>query len=415
MPSLIIVLPQDLPAAGAQFDHVLTADGRTVASQSRSPLALLPPSVPGGEVVALVPAQALSWHKVKLPRGSSAQGSPRLRSILEGLLEEHLLDDPAQLHFALAPGARDDTPVWVAVCDRAWLRSARNMLEQAGRPFARIVPEFAPPAAQDAEGPPPDALCVVGTPEDAHLVFVRNGAPVVLPWSQAAVVLADWPETSDILAEPAVAALAENGFKRRVGLQQSGQRWLASSRAGQESGWDWNLAQFDMANSGRARSWKRVTDFFAGLLQSPRWRAARWAFGALLVVNIAGLNAWAWAERASLNAKQQAVRDVLAGTFPQVKVVVDAPVQMARELALLRQAAGGSSSADLDSLMASFGAIAPDGIAPAAINFAASEVLLKIPGLGDAQLLQIQEGLKKQGLAVRTDGDSLLIKAGAKP
>ena len=58
--------------------------------------------VRAGEIVAVVPARALSWQQVTLPQGATAQAS-RLRAVLEGLLEEHLLDDPAQLHFALQP------------------------------------------------------------------------------------------------------------------------------------------------------------------------------------------------------------------------------------------------------------------------------------------------------------------------
>ena len=54
-----------------------------------------------GEVVAVVPWQCLSWHAVTLPPHSG----PRLSAVLQGLLEEQLLDDPAQLHLAVAPHA----------------------------------------------------------------------------------------------------------------------------------------------------------------------------------------------------------------------------------------------------------------------------------------------------------------------
>ena len=52
-----------------------------------------------------MPAAALSWHQVTLPQGSMS-GAVRLRSVLNGLLEDRLLDDPESLHFALEPGAR---------------------------------------------------------------------------------------------------------------------------------------------------------------------------------------------------------------------------------------------------------------------------------------------------------------------
>jgi general secretion pathway protein L len=441
MSTLIIILPQDLAATATQFDYLLTPDGRAVASQSRAAAALLPLGGPS-DVVAVVPAAALSWHQVQLPKGTLARGflsdsnTSRLRAILEGLLEEHLLDDPAQLHFALAPGARDDAPVWVAVCDRAWLKAALQLLEP--REISRLVPEFSPAvlglqtetvrggaeAAADGGRPAESAnntLHVIGTPDDARIVFAQNGIPTVLALSPGAVALAAWPESAAILAEPAVAALAESLFKRRVGLQQNGQRWLRACQTDWNSGWDgagaggWNLAQFDLVNSSSTRSWKRVAGWFAALARSPRWRMARWAAGALLVANLVGLNAWAWMDRASLNAKQQAVRDTLTSTFPGVKVVVDAPLQMNRELALLRQAAGGASSGDFETLMASFGALGLDNKALSAIEYRANEIRVKGLDLSGPALAQAQEQLKAQGLVLRADGDSLLIQAEASP
>ena len=55
------------------------------------------------EVWALLPAAALSWHQVSLPAG--LQRNPaRLTAALHGLLEEQLLEEPEQMHFALQPG-----------------------------------------------------------------------------------------------------------------------------------------------------------------------------------------------------------------------------------------------------------------------------------------------------------------------
>ncbi len=431
MTTLIITLPPEPPLATAQFDYVLTPDGRTVAGHSRVPAALLPPA-PNGEIVAVVPAQALSWQAVQLPRGTLAKNflsessTPRLRAILDGLLEERLLDDPAQLHFALAPGARDDAPVWVAVCDRAWLRTALQSLEQAGRPVSRIVPEFAPPGPAgagtndsgnghgngngDAAGAAPDAaLHVIGTPESAHIVFANASGVTVLPLSHTSVALAAWPDALPILAEPAVAALAEGFFKRPAALQQSAERWLGAANSG------WDLAQFDLVNSGRTRTWKRAAGLWKALWQAPRWRAARWSVGALAVVNLLGLNAWAWKERTTLDAKRLAVREVLTRTFPGVKVVVDAPVQMARELTVLRQATGGASNGDFEAILASFGALALGDSASTAIEYVANEVRFKGLGLASSQVAEAAGKLKPQGYAVRAEGDSVVVKPEVNP
>ena len=432
MTQLIIILPLELPEVSSQVDYVLSPDGRAMASHSRAALSLLPQPA-NAEVVAVLPAQALSWHEVQLPKGLLAKGflsesgSPRLRAVLEGLLEERVLDDPGQLHFALAPNAREGAPVWVAACDRSWLRAWLQALESNRHAVLRIVPEFAPGESQlngaDNESghsgePSLDALHVIGTPQQAYMVFApRAGAAdsreraalSVLPLSASSVQLASWPETSPVVAEPAVAALAESLFKRRVDLQQNAQRWLLASRS------SWDLAQFDLQNNSRSRSWKRVTTLTGSLLRAPRWRAARWATAAVLAVNLAGLNAWAWSERNSVEAKRTAIKEVLTSTFPQVKVVVDAPVQMARELALLRQGSGSTSNTDFDSLLATLGGLGLTSTTPTAIDYAAQEIRIKGLGLSAEQVSQASEQLNRQGLRVTGEADSLLISAKASP
>jgi len=129
MSALILYLPPQPGAAQAEFDYALTTDGSSVDSHGSAPAALLPaPARAGAEVVAVVPVAMISWHRVDLPKGTTAS-SPRLRAVLEGLLEDQLLDEPEALHFALQAQVRPGVPLWVAACDRAWLRSAVQALE----------------------------------------------------------------------------------------------------------------------------------------------------------------------------------------------------------------------------------------------------------------------------------------------
>ena len=180
MSTLILFLPPARPGPASEYAYTLTADGHSALQHATAPAALLPePTRPGGEVVAVVPARALSWQRVTLPAGvplGAGQQTPRLRSVLEGLLEDRVLDDASQLHFALQPGAQSRAqagePVWVAVCDRAWLREHLQALEAAGRRVARVVPEFAP--GPTASGQP--ELCALGTPEEAYVVLTGLGS-----------------------------------------------------------------------------------------------------------------------------------------------------------------------------------------------------------------------------------------------
>lgn len=408
MNTLIVTLPGEPTDAGALYDYLLTSDGSSITGQSRTPLALLPQPGHGGTVVALVPARQLSWHQVQLPKGSLGRSffqdgsTVRLRAVLEGVLEDQLLDDTAQLHFALQPDARDEAPVWVAVCDRQWLHAALQALENAGRAASRVVPEFTPDTLQDT-------LYVAGEPEQATMACTAGSGIALWPLSAASVALLKWPDTQPIVAEPAVAALTEQLFKRNVTLQQAGQRRLQAAASA------WDLAQFDLLSSNRARSWRRLSEAAASVWRAPRWRAARIAALALALVNLAGLNAWAWKEQSRLKTTRAAINAVLTTTFPKVPVVVDAPVQMAKEVALLQQSSGVASNRDLDVMLDVFASVAAPTSLPSALEFTAGELRLRGLKLAPAELAALSFKLKPQGYQASAEGDAVLIKQVSQP
>jgi general secretion pathway protein L len=398
MSALLVSLPLE-PATGAtEWPYAVTTDRRTVESHGKAPAALLPaPRGAGAEVVALVPVQALAWHRVVLPKGA-APGSPRLRAALEGLLEEHLLDDPEALHLAVQSGAQAGAEAWVAVCDRAWLRGALQLLEAAGRPVTRIVPEFAP------EGEP--ALFAIGEPEQALAVVAGADGVLALPLAQASLpLLPALPDEAPRIAEPAVAGLAEQLLQHKLTLQQPPERWVQAAQGA------WDLAQFDLASSSRARAMKKVASGWSELLHAPAWRPARWGAVLLVAVNLVGLNAWAWKERAALDAKRDSVRRALTETFPHVKVVVDAPVQMEREVAALRQATGASSGRDLEALLGALATTAPPARTPASLDFAPGELRAGGLALSPDEVRNVAAALRPLGYAAQAQGPLLVVTA----
>ena len=401
MSTLIIFLPPTLPGATPAYDYALTPDGRTLTDHASVPLALLPAAQRGGDVVAVVPVALLSWHSVELPKGVGA-GSPRLRPILEGLLEDRLLDESVQIHLALAPGATGGGRVWVAACDKAWLRGHLQTLEAAQRPVTRIVPEFTPETG-------PLQVHAVGEADLPQLVVTGEVVGGMLRVPLAAAALALLPATSPdedilVLAEPGVAALAEQLLQRKVSLLTRQQRWLAAART------PWDLAQFDLASSGRARTVKRLSGMGRELLQAPGWRPARWGAVLLLLVNLIGLNAWAWKEQSALQTRRAAVQGMLTQTFPQVKVVVDAPLQMEREVAALRQATGAASGRDLEAILAALGAALPADRAAGGIEFATGEARVKGLQLSAQEASSLSGQLRAAGYSARLEGDTVLIK-----
>jgi general secretion pathway protein L len=394
MSALVVHIPPQPLSASTEFEYALTVDGSTLQSHGSAQAALLPkPTRTGAELVVVVPAAMISWHRVQLPQGTTAR-SPRLRAVLEGLLEDQLLDEPESLHFALQPTARAAGPLWVAACDRAWLRSAVQALETSERPVSRIVPEFAP------EGEP--VLYAVGDPQRPQLVLAGSQGVTTLPLTQQVLPLlpALAPDTPCV-AEPAVAALAEQVLHRQPVLQQAPQRWL---RAAQSA---WDLAQFEFSSSGRARTLKKLETLWGDVFAAPQWRPARWGVLLLVAVNLVGLNAWGWREKSGLEAKREAIRRILTQTFPHVKVVVDAPVQMEREVAALRQLTGATSGRDLEAMLGAVSTALPRPVS--AIEFNAGELRLKGLALTPEEAQGVASALKGQGYTSVMRGDSLVV------
>ena len=402
MNTLIVYLPPGSAGDMLLYDYALTMGGHTLSDHACVAPALLPATARGGEVVAVVPVTLLSWHRVKLPKGIGA-GSTRLRPVLEGLLEDRLLDEATHLHLALEPAAgADGEPAWVAACDKSWLRGHLQALEMADRRVSRVVPEFAPEIGDLRLHVTSDA----GLPQ---LIMSGGQATGVmrLPLTHASLALI--PSTLDdeeipIFCEPEVAELTERLLQRKVDLITRPQRWLVSARS------PWDLAQFELASSSRLRTLKRLTKFVRDLLQAPAGQPARWGIAMLLVIHLAGLNIWSWQIQNTLKAQRKTLATTLTQTFPQVRLVVDAPLQMERELAVLRQASGTATGRDLEPLLAALGSVTRADLSLGAIEFMAGEARLKGFQLGAPDASRLSDQLQRLGYAARQDGDTFFIQ-----
>lgn len=405
MATLLITLPRTGLQAGTAVDYVLSPDSLRVGTASSAALALLPgangavTSALGriNEVVLMVGAAQISWHQVQLPKGV---GSARLRAVLEGLLEDQLLDEPAALHLALAPGASKATSAWVAVCDKAWLRNAVQALEAVGITVARIVPELVPQADADSS-----ALYAIENAGQPLLLHTHSSGVQAWPLLPSTVAHVNWPQDRLVRAEPAVAALAEQLLGRSVTLQSRAERALAACQT------DWDLAQLDLVSNQRSRNLKRLGSAWQTLLHAPRWRAARWSLVAVLAANIVGLNVRAAVERADLKAQRQAIAAVLTTTFPATQVVVDAPLQMQRAVGELQQRTGALGTGDAETLLAAWARAVPDASAPTGIDFANGELQLHGLSLPANTLAQATGALKTQGVSLKATGSDIVLKA----
>jgi general secretion pathway protein L len=394
---LIIALPHTATHATTGYAHV-HSDGHSVQRSATGAAATL--SAHAGEVVAVVPHSRLAWLRVQLPPASHG---PRLQSVLQGLLEDRLLDDPQQLHIVLAPDsshlAHTGGETLVAVCDKQWLRDVLAPLQAASLTVQRLVPELSP-----TDTP---VLQVMGEPEHSQSLLCHTHGVTLLPpntaqWRAFAELSQD---DLQIQAEPAMVARVQSTLQRQPMLQSAAQRWVKSSQS------SWDLAQGEWAQGRAQRTQRQLLAAWQTLLHAPAYLAVRWGILVLVVVQVLGLNAVAWQESRALNAQQASLHNILKTTFPSVTFVIDAPLQMQREVDALRQKSGAASSTDLEPLLAALAGVLPAGQTPQQIHYA--NQALRVQGVVlDSNAAEVAR-LKMQGLSLRQDGnDTWVLQSG---
>ncbi len=347
MRTLVLQIPAGPPNPAVTYSHSWLEQATHPAPLTirHAPLALLPRPGRRQSVWAIVPAGALSWHRVQLPAGLGRSGT-RLQAALAGLLEDRLLQDTAQLHLALPAHWTPGEPTWVAVCDKAWLQAHLQALHEAGLRVQRIVP-MRPPS-----------------PEAPALPSMRN---------DAADGVQHWPEA------------------------------MAS---------DWNLAQFELQTRRRAPDGYRLRTMAHALLKLPQWRATRWGVLALLTAQLAGWNAWAWTTRRHWQAQEDQWTALLQQSFPQVRVVVDAPLQMAREVARLQQQAGEIGPRDFEAQLVAMGSALPPGVpSPTRLTYQDGALQWPEPGMSATQQTAFEQALKSRGYRLQQQGELWRLQA----
>ncbi len=392
MSTLIISLPLEAVSAQTEFDFVVTDDGVTAAQSGRARAEALPLIDKLGDVcMATAPLRALSWHQVTLPEGVTPS-STRMRAVLEGLLEDKLLDDSRVLHFTLPPVFKPGMTQWVSVCDRRWLAMAVQGLEAAKRPVSRVVPEWGPPAA-------PIRLHVTGTLKDPQVVVSGDIGLGMFPLT--AELLKGFGLTDNasisVSAEPALAALASQILLRPVTPLSAAERMpqvIASA-------WDLSkrLQMRNLADRGKLE-W----------LRAPRWRLMRWAAIAVVSVNVLGLNALAWVGQQQLAVKHEAMKNMLTRSFPNLKTIVDVPVQMGREVRLLEQAHAAPAVADLDVMLGALNRDLPAGNSLKGLDYTSGQLRLIGLELNADEARTLSVGLTAHGYSINRDGVHWLMQ-----
>ena len=188
-------------------------------------------------------------------------------------------------------------------------------------------------------------------------------------------------------------------------------KWYAFMRS-KDSASLWNLLQFDLTPRSKglsaiSTSWRQ--------LQSPSWRAARVGVLTLAAVQLVGLNLWAWHEARQVKLKKADMVRLLQQTYPQVRVVLDAPVQMRRETETLRTQGGLPGGNDLESLMGSLAVAWPKDAPTERLHYDGTTLSVAQPrAWGPADLEQFRSKVATTGAWVELADGKLLVRRGEK-
>jgi general secretion pathway protein L len=386
-------------AASGEWAYVLSPDGLAAERHGRAVTSLLPKA---DSVVLVLADTDVSWHRIPIPKAPAA----KLRAAIAGVLEEQLLEEPGTMHLALAPGAAGGQTAWVAALDKAWLLSELRVLERAGVQVERVVP--------------------MSWPEDTpmgHFSAPQGGdagAPMQLTWSDASGVavitvmgalarqmLPIWgAEPARWSAHPAVAAPAERWLGRGVLVQSDEQRLLQAARS------LWNLRQFDLA--ARHRGMRALRDGWRRF-RSSAWRPVRLGLVALVALQVLGLNLWAWHQQRQIDTKRSAMVQLLRTAHPQVRTVLDAPVQMQRETDAVRSSAGKSGDSDFETQLGVLAAAWPPGQPPlASMKFDNGRLSFSAPGWAESQIAQVRAQLAANGWDLAAENGVLSLRRATK-
>lgn len=386
--------PKPARRLGDELLYALTHDGVTLARQGSAMPDLLPQA---DAVVAVLPAEDLSWHRITLPKAPAA----RMRAALVGLLEDALLDEADRVHLAVAPLSKAGEPTWVAACDHEWLQAQLAPLEKAGVRVDRVAPAVWP------DDPPAGYFSELPTEEG-------EATAMALTWSSGAGV-ASWPvrgslargllpeplpEGTRLFATPAVAAPAERWIGAPVTVQSPAEHLLQASRS------LWNLRQFDLAPSSRGLSavseaWRKF--------RTPAWRPVRLALMAIVAVHLVGLNLAAWEQRRQLSARRAQMNDLLLQAHPDIGPVIDAPTQLRRANEALRAQAGQPGPADLEPLLQLAASAWPMQRTLQTLQYDGTALSLLAEGWSPMEIEQFRTALEASGAQVLVEGSRITL------
>lgn len=364
----------------------LCNDEDAVVQSGYSPLAALPKA---DDYIAIIASSRLTCVNVKMP----VQSRRRWESALPFVVEEYTLTDPEENH--VVPGAaQKDGQRSLFIVDKKWLQSIVAAALAANISLRRAVPEILLPAL------PPECWVAVW---DGSRGFMRTGLT-------SGMALDHGDEQHPPLAlglSLNAAAPAPGKIQIRLAARDGENlpnppQWNGlPSELNYGTQWDWrsatipndtlNLLWGALAPKARLHEWL------------PKLRPAALILLAVLLIETAGANI----EWAMLSHEKTTVTRYMERTFRQAfgesTTVVNPPLQMQRNIAVLRHSAGLPDEADflplLDQASGALSRLPSGSISALHYESGRLDVDVKLPGAAEARSLQ--QHLQDNGLSIR--------------
>jgi len=143
---------------------------------------------------------------------------------------------------------------------------------------------------------------------------------------------------------------------------------------------------------------------------SPGWRPIRIGLAALVLLQVIGLNLWAWHQRNALAERRTQMTSLFTTTYPQERAVIDPAVQMQRATDMLRAAAGRPGETDLETLLGAAAAAWPDNRPPVDnLRYADGRLTLSSAGWTPEQIEGFRNKLRPAGWSVEVNDGRLVL------
>jgi general secretion pathway protein L len=385
-------LPEHWPDPGALDEPRLrwawSAGGRV--EEGVSSLAEIPRA---DEICLVLPVARVAFVRASLPPGPAA----KLAKLAPFAIEDAIVSAPEDVLAVVLDDERDGERL-VAVIDRAWLESALAELAAHGLPPARAIVESA---------------LAAGSPGTWTVVWTGSGGFAALGGLEAIAL-----DASLDGRPPLSLKLAADERRRRGDAPQAVRMLLAGGADAPDTGrWAESLhvpvavvgTWVPEATDAAAAACPNLLPVAGGGRWSGKDFGARFRPAAILaaaILAVHGLLTVAdWSrlayEARSLRGEMEAA---FRKAFPEAKAVVDPALQMRRNVADLRRAAGEPDTTDFVPVLAKFTpALAAAGLRPQSLRYERGELALDLAVTPDDTRERLASRLQVPGLRVQVE------------